>query len=84
MQGPKNELFGNCKLFVVEKTANKWQGVVGYLVGEIIWKHILNLKTMLWNLKFTLGVVESMNIFKLSSDMLTFYLCFRKVTETAV
>lgn len=44
----------------------------------------LNLKTMLWNLKFTLGVVESMNIFKLSSDMLTFYLCFRKVTETAV
>ena len=40
MQGSKNELFGNCKLFVVEKTANKWQGVVGYLVGEIIWKHI--------------------------------------------
>lgn len=66
MQGPKNEpvrLFANCKLLVVERTANKWQGV-GYLVGEIIRKHILNLKTVLWNLEFTLGVIESMNVFK--------------------
>ena len=42
MQGPNNEpvwLFANCKLLAVERTANKWQGVVGYLVGEIIRKH---------------------------------------------
>ena len=66
MQGPKNEpvrLFANCKLLVVEITANKWQGV-GYLVGELIRTHILNLKTVLWNLEFTLGVIESMNVFK--------------------
>lgn len=59
VQRPKNKpvwWFENCKLLIAEWTAKR-QGVVGYLAGEIIRKCILNLKNMLWNLDFILGVL---------------------------